>query len=189
MSEEFEYNRINGGLILEAEEWYMLNYTKTLVDCAMHFKVNYDSLRKFAQKGNWTKRRDEFFREKSADIKEKIRKELNTDQPTAIELEILRQLFVKHRHSMAFKAMDAAIVAHFTPHADESDGSVTPVAVDTIAKLGPVLIKRAEHELRKQSHAEFTQNNRAKPAEDSSDPPVDDGAVSNALQRLEEQPD
>ena len=185
---EFQYNKITGGLVIEMKEWFLLNYAKTIQDVALHFRVSYESLRKFAANGNWMKERQAFLNEKSQTIRDKIGAELGTTQDEAAEREILRQLLIKYRHEVMFRLMDDAITSHLVPHANTETGNITPAAVDTIQKLGPILIKRAEHELRKQGHAEFTQNNRAKPDADSSDPPVDTGEVSNALQRLEEQP-
>lgn len=189
MSEEFEYNRITGGLLIEMEEAYMLDYAKSIQDIAIRFQVSPESLWRFASKQSWKKKRDAFIQEKSGEIREKIQKAIGTTRDEAAEREILRQLLTKYKHEMMFRAMDRAITAHLDSHIDEETGSETPPAVDTISKLGPILIKRAEHELRKQGHAEFTQNNRSKPDADPSDPPVDGGEVSNALQRLEEQPD
>lgn len=188
MAEHKGYQKITPGLLIEMEEHFMLDYRMNLGDIAAHYDVSPDSLRRFAANGRWCAKREAFLQQKSQEIRDSIASELGTDNNASVEREMIRRLLNKYRHELMLQSLDRAIGAHLEGGVNEDTGVFIPPAVDSIAKVGPILIKRVEHELRKQGHAEFTQNNRAKPSEDSGNPPVDDGQVSDALSKLEVEP-
>lgn len=163
---------------------YFSDFDVTIPDLAERFNVDKKCIQNFAAGQKWGATRITIRDLHWITITEKLK---TLEDPAAklgvLRLEI-REIEKRLQHERMLANLKRNIELHLEPTITH-EGNEVPVAVDTVAKLGPVLVKTIEHELREQGHEQFVKDSRAKAVNNPAHQEDDESGILSALEAVD----